>query len=44
MCDCLMSNADAGADADADADANADADADDLMVIVFAQGNVGEGG
>ena len=42
MCDCLMSNADA--DADADDDANADADADDLMVIVFAQGNVGEGG
>ena len=38
MCDCLMSNA------DADADANADMDADDLMVIVFAQGNVGEGG
>ena len=34
MCDCLMSNA----------DADADADADDLMVIVFAQGNVGEGG
>ena len=44
MCDCLMSNADAEADADADANADADADADDLMVIVFAQGNVGEGG
>ena len=43
-CDCLMSNADAEADADADANADADADADDLMVIVFAQGNVGEGG
>ena len=44
MCDCLLSIADADADADAGADADADADADDLMVIVFAQGNVGEGG